>query len=221
MTKLLACLITLSSVGVARGNKETTSRTYVQFTMGFLAGGRSYRDATFENQNGVAPTLSAPLLVAPYDGSTAVGLRYELRIAIAYLRGTIGVDLPFPDFRARDTTASYLIDGKAVTVSVQSLRPYELRFGIGGEYPIWVFAPFVDLIGYTHWTDTTLSVDGARAGFQAQGFGFALRAGVRVHVKEWFFVQVSSEAGLYGPVRWNADLSIGFAVPANRRAEPR
>ena len=196
--------------------RRTISDTYAQFTMGFIAGARNYRRATFESRNNVAAALLQPFERLPYNGVDVYGLRYELRIAVSYLRGTIGVDIPFPDFAARDTTGTYMLDGTDHPVSVQALRPYELRFGIGGEYPIWVFAPFVDLVGYTHWTDTALAFDDQKAEYRAQGFGFAVRGGVRIHAREWFFVELAGEAGLYGPVLWNAGLSLGFAVPRTR-----
>lgn len=196
--------------------RETISRSYVQMSMGFLAGGRRYSDSLFESTNGVAPNLSEPFVNAPFDSETVLGLRYELHAVFSYVRGTIGVDFPFSAFRARDATGVYSLDGKNVNVAIQSMRPYELRFGIGGEYPVWVFAPFLDLIGYAYWTNLGVAVDDAKAEYQAKGFGFSAHGGVRIHAKPWFFLQVAADAGLYGPVRWNAELSIGFSAPAKR-----
>lgn len=181
-------------------------------SMGFIAGQRRYSDASFASTNDVAASLTAPFSNAPFDGTNVFGLRYDIRLIISYLRMTVGVDFPFATFRSVDTTAMYALDGKMRSVTVQSIRPYELRFGLGGELPVSIFAPFVDLIGAAHWANATLSVDDARAEYQAQSFGFSLRAGCRLHVKKWFFASLAGEAGLYGPVRWNAELSVGFAA---------
>jgi len=197
-------------------DRETTSRNYLQMSMGFLGGGRNYSDSSFESTNGVSANLSEPFLRRPFDSETVLGLRYDLRAVFTYVRGTIGVDFPFTTFRARDAMGSYTLDGKTVNVAVQSVRPYELRFGIGAEYPVWVFAPFADLIGYAYWTNVGVAVDDAKAEYQAKGFGFDVRAGLRVHAKPWFFIQAAADAGIYGPVRWNAELSIGFAAPTKR-----
>lgn len=197
-------------------DRETISRNYMQMSMGFVGGGRRYADSSFESTNGVAPNLSEVFIRQPFESETVLGLRYDLRAVFSYVRGTIGVDFPFSTFRGRDAMGTYVLDGKTVNVAVQSVRPYELRFGIGAEYPVWVFAPFADLIGYAYWTNVGLAVDDTKAEYQAKGFGFDARAGVRVHAKPWFFVQAAADIGIYGPVRWNAELSIGFAAPTKR-----
>jgi hypothetical protein len=199
-----------------RPPRPNIARHYVEMTMGFIAGGRRYGDSTFESQNSVAPSLVEPFGRYPYDGINAFGLRYDLRATVTYIRMTIGVDIPFPSFRTADTQARFLVDGMQRAVSVQSLRPYELRFGIGGEYPVWMFAPFVDLIGAAYWANTALAVDDLKAEYRAQGFGFSLRGGCRFHMKQWFFAQVSAEAGVYGPITWNTELSLGFAIGPKR-----
>tara|TARA_B100001750_G_C15498892_1_gene595931 strand:+ start:266 stop:388 length:123 start_codon:yes stop_codon:yes gene_type:complete len=39
-----------------------------------------------------------------------------------------------------------------------------------------------------------------------------MRAGVRLHVRKWFFAAIAGEIGVVGPMVWAADLSVGFAV---------
>lgn len=187
-----------------------------EMTMGFIAGQRAYQDLNFESRNGVAASLTQPFLAAPFTGATVMGLRYDVRMIVTFVRMTLGLDLPFTTFRSADTKASYMLDGKMASVTVQALRPYELRFGLGGEVPVSIFAPFVDLIGAAHWVDAGLAVDSEKADFRAQTFGFSLRAGVRAQVNKWFFALISGEAGLYGPVRWNAELSVGFSAGGKR-----
>lgn len=195
-----------------RPPRETISNHYVELTMGFIAGGRRYSDASFASQDSSAPAFVEPFNNAPFNSANAFGLRYDLRAIVSYVRMTIGIDIPFPAYRIADTQANYMLNGMTHAVSVQSLHPYELRFGIGGEYPIWIFAPFLDLLGTAYWANTSLSVDDNKADYQAQGFGFSLRAGCRVHLRSWFFTQLSGDIGVYGPVVWNAELSIGFAI---------
>lgn len=196
--------------------RPNIARSYLQFTMGFLAGGRSYSNSSFESQNGVAPNLTEPFVHVPFNSETVLGLRYDLRVVYSYVRGTIGVDFPFTTFAGREAVGQYPLNGQNVEVAIQSVRPYELRFGIGGEYPVWAFAPFVDFIGSAYFANVGAAVNGEKAEYRASGFGFSFRGGVRAHLQKWFFVQVAGDAGVYGPVRWNAELSIGFSAFAKR-----
>lgn len=192
--------------------RHAPSAHIVELTMGFIAGQRQYLGAPFESKNGVAVALTEPFSRAPYDGTTVFGLRYDLRATVSFIRMTIGLDLPFSTFSSASTTTTYQVDGQGRQVTVQALRPYELRFGLGGELPVSIFAPFVDLLGAAHFVDTGLAIDSEKAEYRAAQFGFSLRAGTRLHVRRWFFAQLAGEAGLYGPVRWNAELSVGFAA---------
>jgi hypothetical protein len=199
-----------------RMGADAPSAHYFEATMGFVAGGRNHSDMTFESQNNVAPSLTEPFLNLPYSGTNIFGLRYDLRLILSYVRMTVGMDFPFTNFRTADTKATYTVDGMTRTVTVQSLRPYELRFGLGGELPVSYFAPFVDVLGTVHFVNTTLSVDDNNAEFKATGFGFSARAGCRIQAKPWFFVQLAGEVGIIGPTRWNADLSVGFSAGSHR-----
>jgi hypothetical protein len=171
---------------------------HFEVSMGFLAGQRGYRDANFSLSNGAnALDLMPSLDAAPFDRVNVFGLRYDARLVVSYLRMTTGFDFPFATYRS-DT--------------VRSLRPYELRFGIGAEYPIGPIAPFVDLIGGVHWVDTKLGANDVEAQYSATSFAFSVRSGVRVHVRRWFFAAAAGELGLTGDIRWGAELSVGFAL---------
>jgi hypothetical protein len=188
-----------------------------EFTMGFLAGGRTYADEAFTYDNGAGDIegvggLVEPFENAPFDRVLAFGLRYDLRLVVSYVRMTAGVDLPFASFQAADTRARYDVEGTDREIVVQELRPYELRFGIGGEYTFGPVTPFVDLLGSMHWVGATLSVDGERTVYRASAFGFAVRAGLRAHLRDWFFLSLSGEVGIVDDVLWGAELSVGFAV---------
>lgn len=190
---------------------------HFEFTMGFLAGQRSYTDTSFEFEDGNASGIGgaglvAPFVQPPYNKATVLGLRYEMRLVMSYIRMTAGLDLPFPSYKASDATADYDVGGTKRTVTVQSLLGKELRFGIGGEYPYKSVAVFADLIGGVHWVDTSLSVGGYDADYGATSFAFSGRVGGRAHVRKWFFVTASGEIGIIGDVKWSADLSVGFSI---------
>jgi hypothetical protein len=73
--------------------------------------------------------------------------------------------------------------------------------------------PFVDVIGGLHWVSTDLSIDGQKASYSATKFGFSVRPGLRLEIKRWFFAQAAGEVGIVGDLRWNAELSVGVALP--------
>lgn len=188
---------------------------HLELSMGFSAGQRSWAGQSFAFEGGAAEAIDgagalvAPFEREPFDGAAVYGLTYDARLVVSYVRMTIGIGVPFPSYRADTTTVT--LDGTAHDLTVQSLSAFELRFGIGGEYAIGALAPFVDLLGSIHWIDSTLTVDGQEARYAARAFAFSARAGLRLHVRRWFFAAASGEVGLVGDVRWGADLSVGFA----------
>jgi len=190
---------------------------HFEFSMGFLAGQRSYTDTSFEFDDGTAKGIGGgglvePFVKPPFDKVTVLGLRYDLRLVMSYIRMTVGFDLPFPTYKASNSVGVYNVGGAPRQVTVQSLSAKELRFGIGGEYPYKSIAVYADLVGGVHWVDTELSIDGYTAEYGAASFAFSGRAGVRAHVRKWFFATASGEVGFVGDIRWNAELSVGFSV---------
>ncbi|MDC3954481.1 hypothetical protein [Polyangium jinanense] len=188
---------------------------HFEFTMGFLAGQRSYSKTSFKFEEGTAEGIGGgglvePFVKAPFDAATVLGLRYDLRLVMSHIRMTVGFDVPFPTYKVSDSTAVYNVSGTPRTVTVQSLSAKELRFGIGGEYAWTKVAIFADLLGGIHWVDTELAIDGYKADYGAMTFAFSGRAGARAHVRKWFFASVTGEVGIIGDIRWNAELSVGF-----------
>jgi hypothetical protein len=188
--------------------------------MGFIGGQRAYDALAFSldsaspaNQIVGASKLTKPFTVAPYDRVNMVGLRYEARVHIAYARMTAGFDLPFSVYNQTGTSGVYDIGGMTRTVTVQSLSAKEAHFGLGVEVPIGRFVPFVDVLGGVHWVNTDLTIDGASASYASTTFALTLRGGARVYMRRWFFAQVAGEAGLLGDLKWNAELSVGAALP--------
>ena len=120
------------------------------------------------------------------DSETVLGLRYELRgLFLCSRHHRCGLSV-FDVSRA-GCDRRLLARRKNVNVAIQSMRPYELRFGIGGEYPVWVFAPFLDLIGYAYWTNLGVAVDDAKPNTKQKAFGFSARRCSGFTPSPWFF----------------------------------
>ncbi|MDI1443150.1 hypothetical protein [Polyangium sp. 6x1] len=188
---------------------------HFEFTMGFLAGQRSYSKTSFKFEEGAAEGIGGgglvdPFVKAPFDVATVLGLRYDLRLVMSHIRMTVGFDVPFPTYKVSDSKAFYNVSGTQREVTVQSLSAKELRFGIGAEYAWTKVAIFADLLGGVHWVDTELAIDGYSADYGAVSFAFSGRAGARAHVRKWFFASVTGEVGIIGDIRWNTELSVGF-----------
>lgn len=220
---LVGPLLVLTSVSLAHADEEghepLDSKTlrawdHVELSMGFVAGQRRYTQTPWTLSSGNLPGTSAivdPLKRPPYDNVPMFGVRYDARLVVSYVRMTVGFDLPFAATGLGSGDGRYSIGGVDRDVSVRSIHAKDLRFGIGGEYPIGPVAPFVDLVGAIHWTSTTLAIDGQSHDYDASTFAFSLRSGMRLHVRKWFFATASGEVGLVGDLRWGAELSVGFA----------
>ncbi len=200
--------------------RPSRPRDHVEFTMGFLGGQRAYDALAFNLDSGSpaaqipgAGKLTQPFLSAPYNRVNMVGLRYEARVHIAYARMTAGFDLPFSVYNQTGTTGMYDVGGTMRSVTVESLSAKELHFGLGAEVPIGRFVPFVDLLAGVHWVNTGLTIDGTPASYSSTTFALTARGGARIYMRRWFFAQVAGEAGLLGDLKWNAELSVGAALP--------
>ena len=188
---------------------------HFEVSMGFLAGQRTYTQTPFAMTSGGldgASSLVTPFQSTPYDRVNAFGLRWDARLVVSYVRMTVGYDQPFMSLRLGDGASTMSVGGVNRDVQVRGIRSHDLRFGIGGEYPIGPIAPFVDIIGSVPWVDTTLAIDGASHDYAATTFGFAARGGFRLHVRKWFFASASGEVGLVGDERWGAELAVGFSI---------
>ncbi|MCA9647654.1 MAG: hypothetical protein H6718_17860 [Polyangiaceae bacterium] len=185
-----------------------------EFTMGFIGGQRSYTQTNFSQVgSGERLNLDAPLSGAPYDRVAALGLRYDARLVVSYVRMTVGFDLPFATYSTGDSTQTYDIAGQQREVTSRSLDIKGLRFGIGGELPTGSpITPFVDVMGTVNFLDTTLVVDDESYDFDATSFGFSVRGGVRLQVRRWFFAQLAGEVGIASDVVWGGELSVGFST---------
>jgi hypothetical protein len=200
--------------------RPSRPRDHVEFTMGFLGGQRAYTGLSFGLDSGSpasqiqgAGKLAAPFTQAPYNKVNMVGVRYEARVHIAYARMTAGFDLPFSVYNQTGTTGMYDVGGQMRSVTVQSLSAKEAHFGLGAEVPIGRFVPFVDVLGGVHWVNTDVTIDGTHGAYSSTAFAMTLRGGARVYMRRWFFAQAAGEVGLVGDLKWNAELSVGAALP--------
>jgi hypothetical protein len=188
--------------------------------MGFLGGQRAYDSLAFSLDSGSpaqqvqgASRLAKPFVMSPYTSVNMVGLRYEARVHIAYARMTAGFDLPFAIYHQSSAGGVYDVGGAMRNVSIDSLAAKECHFGLGLEVPFGPFVPFVDVLGGVHWVSTGVSIDGASGGYSATGYALTVRGGARVYMRKWFFAQIAGEGGIIGDLRWNAELSVGAALP--------
>jgi len=207
-----ASVLALAVCVVPRAAHASEDLDHFEFSMGFLSGARNYTKMPFEVTDGagaraIASDTREPFRLSTFDRVPVYGLRYDTRLVLSCVRMTAGIDLPFASFPA---ASRVMLGGTEHTLAVDSLRPYELRFGIGVEAPWRPVVPFLDLIGGVHWTSASLLVDGDKVSYSATSFAYAVRGGVRVDLRKAFFITASGEVGLSGDIRWGADLSVGF-----------
>jgi len=197
--------LSLALVASTAAADPGTDADHFEATMGFLATAQDHRATGFSS--GAGPALAQTFGRAPYDRALGLGLRYDARAVISRVRMTAGFDLPFTSF---DSAAPTRVDDRDVTA--RSMWSWGLRFGLGGEYSVGAVTPFVDLQGSVLGVSTTVNVDGRAAEYDALRFGFSTRAGVRIHLRRWFFVTASGEVGIIGPTLWSADVGVGFRI---------
>lgn len=102
---------------------------HFELSMGFLAGQHRLRNARWSNAATLDPSVFAG---APFDRVEAYGLRYDLRLVVAHVRMTAGVDIPFAAYDVDATRTSL----EGVRTEVPELKLFGFHFGIGAEYPI-------------------------------------------------------------------------------------
>ncbi|MGC4116378.1 MAG: hypothetical protein QM765_17740 [Myxococcales bacterium] len=187
---------------------------HIEVATGFITGSRNYRTITFGLEGAEDPlpsTSSGRFRQYPYDGVLVSGVRWDLRAVVTHVRMGVGFGLPFAAVDSGRASGEVDVGGVTRQVAVQTLQPYELRFGLGGEYAFGRVALFADLLGEVHWLRTSLVVDGQRADYGVTAFRFAASAGARVALKGGFFLTATGEVGILGDVVWGAQLGAGYA----------
>jgi len=231
LQKIRTILLASALVFLWYGVSPVGANNHSEFTMGFIGGQKSYTQSVFQYANGGGEipghaALTEPFLNDPFNQVSVMGLRWEGRVVFSHVRMTVGFDLPFTSFNGHSTIKDYKVGQQVRTIGVQALDPYELRFGLGGEYTLPgfklrngktvlknVITPYFDVIGAVQWIQTSLTIDGLQVNYQTRTFGFSLRGGVRLAVEKWFFVTVSGHVGMLGSSVRGAELSVGFRTP--------
>jgi hypothetical protein len=193
----------------ARLPERDRTMEHVRFegTLGFLGGWSRYADAG----------LSGPLPASAFEqgvgaGAPIAGLRYDVRLVVAFVRMTVGADLAWSLFRAQDTTRTIAIDDGMRTLSDRSAFLWALRFGLGLELGVSEDVRlFGDVIGSVRFLEVQSTLDGTNVTSSVVSFAPGLRVGARIRIVDGFFVQLAADASPFGP--WIAgDLAVGGAI---------
>lgn len=174
-----------------------------ELTMGFVGGYASYADLGF---SGMPALPTSAFSEGPAAGTAMAGLRYDVRLVIAFLRMTVGGDLSWGVFRAGPRA---IADG--TTVSDRRVFDGALRFGLGLEANVDGVRLFADVLGTVHFVDVEIAQENAST-YHAVAFSPGLRLGVRIPVVPHFFVQVSADGSPFGPSWIGGDVSVGGAI---------
>lgn len=176
-------------------------------TIGFLGGWSRYADAG----------LSGPLPASAFEqgvgqGAPIAGLRYDVRLVVAFVRMTIGADLAWSLFRAQDTTRTIVIDDGTRTLSDRAAFLWALRFGLGLEVGVSEDVRlFGDVIGSVRFLEVQSTLDSTNVTSSVVSFAPGLRVGARIRIVDAFFVQLAADASPFGP--WIAgDVAVGGAL---------
>lgn len=193
----------------ARDRARDRSMEHLRFegTIGFLGGWARYADAGLSG-----PLPSEAFQEGVGEGTPIAGLRYDVRLVVAFVRMTIGADLAWSLFRAGDTTRSVVLDDGTQTLTDRAAFLWALRFGLGLELAASdEVRLFADVIGSVQFLELSSTVGETNVTSSVVSFAPGLRIGARVRVHDAFFVQLAADASPFGP--WIAgDLSVGGAI---------
>ncbi|MFO0594911.1 MAG: hypothetical protein U0228_06395 [Myxococcaceae bacterium] len=196
---------------------KTWQRTHGELSFGYLG---QWTDETVrgleltpsDSNPAVAGSVTEPFLGPPFRSSVLAGATLESRLVTNGIRVTTGVRFPFINFRPSSSAQSVVLsDGLSHDVLVRSVSMWDLRTGIGYEFPFRHVTPFLDVLGDFEHLTTQLVIDGQPATYKGTAFSLGGRVGVRVQVKH-AFLAFAVEATALGPVRLggSAQLGVGF-----------
>lgn len=180
----------------------------LELTMGFAGGVGRYSEVGLTGNPALPPgTFDG----GPASGAGMVGLRYDLRLVVSFVRMTIGGDLLWGLF---DGTSPRTLDeaGTPITIADRRLFDGALRFGLGLEANLDGVRLFADVIGVLHFVEASVERQGDAVTHRATTFSPGLRLGVRIPIVEHFFVQVAADGTPFGPSYVGGDLSVGGAI---------
>lgn len=175
----------------------------LELTMGFAGGYGRYADLGLGQSTLPAGAIDG----GSVSGAAMAGLRYDLRLVVAFVRMTVGGDLLWGLF---SSSAERMVSG--VRVRDERLFDGALRFGLGLEANVEGVRLFADVLGTVHFVENVLFFDGTAVGTTSTAFAPGARIGVRVPVVSHFFVQASIDASPFGPTWIGGDISVGGAI---------
>jgi hypothetical protein len=180
----------------------------LEATMGFVAGYGRYSEVGL---TGTVPVPEATFDGGPFAGGPLAGVRYDVRLVVAFVRMTIGGDLLWGIF---DGGHARTLDegGMPITIADRRLFDGALRFGLGLEATVDGVRLFADVLGTIHFVEASLERQGDPIGHSAVAFSPGLRLGVRIPVVDGFFVQLSADGSPFGPSWLGGDFSVGGAI---------
>lgn len=176
-------------------------------TLGFLGGWARYAD------QGLGGSLPEGAFDAgPVAGAPIAGLRYDVRLVVAFVRMTAGADLAWSLFDARESSRALAFDDGARTLRDRSVFLWSLRFGLGLELAATDDVRlFADLLGSVRFLEVQSLLEGTPVTSSVTSFAPGLRVGARMRVVDAFFVQLAADASPMGP--WvTGELSVGGAI---------
>lgn len=189
-------------------------REYRRFeiTMGFVGGWERHSEVGLAG----TPVIDAAAFdEGPAASLGVAGLRYDLRLVLAFMRMTIGVDVLFGLFDSDVQRMTTLADGTSVALLDRNFFSWTLRFGIGAEFAVGDIRLFGDVLGVVNFPELESNVGDATATYDAIAFSPGLRLGVRIPVLEWFFVQLEADGAFVGPWAAHGALSVGGAIDSD------
>ena len=176
-------------------------------TLGFLGGWARYADLGL-----AGPLPPSAFEAGPAAGAPIAGLRYDLRLVVAFVRMTVGADLAWSLFDARGSERTLTSSEGQRTLSDRAAFLWSLRFGLGLELAasddVRLFA---DLTGSVRFLEVQSVLEGTSVSSQVTSFAPGVRLGARARVVDAFFVQLAADASPMGP--WvTGELSVGGAI---------
>lgn len=147
----------------------------------------------------------------PATALATTGLRYDLRLVVAFVRMTVGADVLFGLF---DTSS----EGRVVESGDASLRVAErrffewsLRFGLGLETTVGDVRLFADALVVVHFVEAEVAIDDRPTDYAALAASPGLRLGVRIPIVDAFFAQLEIDGAPFAPTWGGGALSVGGA----------
>ena len=181
--------------------------------VGFLTGQRNYQAARFSRTSGdTSPSLISTFQGPPFDGISVAGVGIEANLVIEGVRVSFGYARPYAQFSGPIVTHDP-VTAVTSTAQVRSMNASETLFGLGYQVSLKKTRLSLDLLGTADTVTTDIAMGDKQGTYEASGFGFALRGGVRHPFHKAFYVHASGEAGLSGSTTWGAMFGIGTGMP--------